>query len=107
VAKWLTRWSAKPVFEGSIPSRCSNYLSRFCAQDPNSLRVPFLHQRKLQIAALRWVRMKKIVKDANKWSITTRGFGERYPDKTLVLLDGRTLNWKVSSNTTGERTRSG
>jgi len=23
VAKWLTRWSAKPVFEGSIPSRCS------------------------------------------------------------------------------------
>ncbi len=24
MAKWLTRWSAKPVFEGSIPSRCSN-----------------------------------------------------------------------------------
>jgi hypothetical protein len=23
VAKWLTRWSAKPVFAGSIPARCS------------------------------------------------------------------------------------
>jgi hypothetical protein len=38
MAKWLTRWSAKPVFEGSIPSRCSNksitysnnHLSRIC-----------------------------------------------------------------------------
>jgi hypothetical protein len=26
VAKWLTRWSAKPVFAGSIPARCSNLL---------------------------------------------------------------------------------
>ncbi len=25
VAKWLTRWSAKPVFMGSTPIRCSNY----------------------------------------------------------------------------------
>jgi hypothetical protein len=24
MAKWLTRWSAKPVFAGSIPARCSN-----------------------------------------------------------------------------------
>jgi hypothetical protein len=24
VAKWLTRWSAKPVFMGSNPIRCSN-----------------------------------------------------------------------------------
>ena len=23
MAKWLTRWSAKPVFAGSIPARCS------------------------------------------------------------------------------------
>jgi hypothetical protein len=27
VAKWLTRWSAKPVFMGSNPIRCSNYLN--------------------------------------------------------------------------------
>lgn len=41
--------------------------------------------------------------DANKWSITARGFGERFPDKMLVLMDGRTLyspltsgvNWDV------------
>jgi hypothetical protein len=26
VAKWLTRWSAKPVFAGSIPARCSSAL---------------------------------------------------------------------------------
>ena len=24
MAKWLTRWSAKPVFMGSNPIRCSN-----------------------------------------------------------------------------------
>jgi hypothetical protein len=47
VAKWLTRWSAKPVFEGSIPSRCSIYLSRLCAQDPNYLQGSFRHQRKI------------------------------------------------------------
>ena len=35
--------------------------------------------------------------DANKWSITSRGFGERYPDKTLVLLDGRTLYSPLTS----------
>ncbi len=29
VAKWLTRWSAKPVFMGSTPIRCSNYLTVF------------------------------------------------------------------------------
>ena len=38
--------------------------------------------------------------DANKWSITTRGFGERYPDKTLVLLDGRTLYSPLTSGVT-------
>jgi hypothetical protein len=27
MAKWLTRWSAKPVFEGSIPSRCSTHIN--------------------------------------------------------------------------------
>jgi iron complex outermembrane receptor protein len=35
--------------------------------------------------------------DANKWSVTARGFGERYPDKTLVLLDGRTLYSPLTS----------
>ena len=35
--------------------------------------------------------------DANKWSVTTRGFGERFPDKTLVMLDGRTLNSPLTS----------
>jgi iron complex outermembrane receptor protein len=38
--------------------------------------------------------------DANKWSITARGFGERYPDKTLVLVDGRTLYSPLSSGVT-------
>jgi len=38
--------------------------------------------------------------DANKWSVTTRGFGERYPDKTLVLLDGRTLYSPLTSGVT-------
>ena len=27
MAKWLTRWSAKPVFMGSNPIRCSNSFS--------------------------------------------------------------------------------
>src|SRR6266702_1917525 len=27
MAKWLTRWSAKPVFAGSIPARCSNQIN--------------------------------------------------------------------------------
>jgi iron complex outermembrane receptor protein len=35
--------------------------------------------------------------DANKWSITARGFGERFPDKMLVLLDGRTLYSPLTS----------
>lgn len=35
--------------------------------------------------------------DANKWSVTTRGFSERYADKTLVLLDGRTLYSPLTS----------
>lgn len=26
MAKWLTRWSAKPVFAGSIPARCSKLI---------------------------------------------------------------------------------
>jgi iron complex outermembrane recepter protein len=38
--------------------------------------------------------------DANKWSITSRGFGERYPDKMLVLLDGRTLYSPLTSGVT-------
>jgi iron complex outermembrane receptor protein len=29
--------------------------------------------------------------DANKWAISARGFNERFADKLLVLLDGRTL----------------
>jgi hypothetical protein len=32
VAKWLTRWSAKPVFEGSIPSRGSIYSKRLTSK---------------------------------------------------------------------------
>ena len=27
MAKWLTRWSAKPVFMGSNPIRCSNNIN--------------------------------------------------------------------------------
>jgi iron complex outermembrane receptor protein len=38
--------------------------------------------------------------DANKWSITTRGFDKRYPDKTLVLLHGRTLYSPLTSGVT-------
>lgn len=29
--------------------------------------------------------------DANKWAITSRGFNDRFADKLLVLLDGRTI----------------
>lgn len=29
--------------------------------------------------------------DANKWSITTRGFGSRFANKLLVLIDGRSV----------------
>ena len=44
--------------------------------------------------------------DGNKWAITSRGFNERFADKMLVLLDGRTLytpltsgvNWDVQEN---------
>lgn len=38
--------------------------------------------------------------DANKWAITARGFGERYADKMLVLLDGRTLYSPLTSGVT-------
>lgn len=38
--------------------------------------------------------------DANKWSIIARGFGERYPDKMLVMLDGRTLYSPLTSGIT-------
>jgi len=41
--------------------------------------------------------------DGNKWAVTTRGFNERYADRILVLLDGRSLltpllssvNWDI------------
>jgi iron complex outermembrane receptor protein len=41
--------------------------------------------------------------DANQWAITSRGFNETYPDKVLVMIDGRTVldpltsgvNWDV------------
>jgi iron complex outermembrane receptor protein len=29
--------------------------------------------------------------DANKWAITARGFNERFADKVLVMIDGRTV----------------
>ncbi len=35
--------------------------------------------------------------DANKWAITSRGFNERFADKTLVLIDGRTVYTPLSS----------
>lgn len=35
--------------------------------------------------------------DANKWAITARGFNERFADKTLVLIDGRTVYTPLSS----------
>jgi hypothetical protein len=38
VAKWLTRWSAKPVFAGSIPARCS--IKSMIYIDISSLATP-------------------------------------------------------------------
>jgi iron complex outermembrane receptor protein len=35
--------------------------------------------------------------DANKWAITARGFDERFADKMLVLMDGRTVFDPLSS----------
>jgi iron complex outermembrane receptor protein len=35
--------------------------------------------------------------DANKWAITARGFNERYADKLLVMIDGRTVLTPLSS----------
>jgi iron complex outermembrane recepter protein len=35
--------------------------------------------------------------DANKWAITTRGFNERYSDRTLFLMDGRALYSPLTS----------
>jgi iron complex outermembrane receptor protein len=35
--------------------------------------------------------------DANKWAVTARGFNERFADKMLVLMDGRTIFDPLSS----------
>jgi iron complex outermembrane receptor protein len=35
--------------------------------------------------------------DANKWAITARGFNERFADKMLVLIDGRTVYTPLTS----------
>ena len=43
--------------------------------------------------------------DANKWAVTARGFNERYADKMLIMIDGRTVldplssgvNWDVQN----------
>lgn len=43
--------------------------------------------------------------DANKWAVTSRGFNERFADKILVMIDGRTVldplssgvNWDVQN----------
>lgn len=35
--------------------------------------------------------------DANKWAITSRGFNERFADKMLVLIDGRTVYTPLTS----------
>jgi iron complex outermembrane recepter protein len=35
--------------------------------------------------------------DASKWAITTRGFTERFTDKMLVMIDGRTIVTSLSS----------
>jgi iron complex outermembrane receptor protein len=35
--------------------------------------------------------------DANKWAITSRGFNERFADKVLVMIDGRTVLTPLSS----------
>ncbi|MBW7943250.1 MAG: TonB-dependent receptor plug domain-containing protein, partial [Candidatus Kuenenia stuttgartiensis] len=37
--------------------------------------------------------------DANKWAITMRGFNNRYADKLLVLIDGRTVYTPLFSGT--------
>ncbi len=43
--------------------------------------------------------------DANKWAVTARGFNERFADKMLIMIDGRTIldplssgvNWDVQN----------
>jgi iron complex outermembrane receptor protein len=35
--------------------------------------------------------------DTNEWAITARGFNERFADKMLVLIDGRTVYTPLSS----------
>lgn len=35
--------------------------------------------------------------DANKWAVTSRGFNERFADKVLVMIDGRTVLTPLSS----------
>lgn len=35
--------------------------------------------------------------DANKWAVTARGFNERFADKALVMIDGRTVLTPLSS----------
>jgi iron complex outermembrane receptor protein len=35
--------------------------------------------------------------DANKWAITARGFNERFADKMLIMIDGRTVLTPLSS----------
>jgi len=35
--------------------------------------------------------------DANKWAVTSRGFNERFADKLLVMIDGRTVLTPLSS----------
>jgi iron complex outermembrane receptor protein len=35
--------------------------------------------------------------DANKWAITTRGFNERFADRTLFLMDGRAIYSPLTS----------
>src|SRR5450432_373040 len=35
--------------------------------------------------------------DANKWAVTSRGFNERFADKMLVMIDGRSVLTPLSS----------
>ena len=49
VAKWLTRWSAKPVFMGSTPIRCSK---RRMASDTDATAVPSSFASRILIAGL-------------------------------------------------------
>ncbi len=35
--------------------------------------------------------------DANKWAVTTRGFNERYADRTLIMIDGRSVYSPLTS----------